>query len=417
MVFKPHRRPNHDFRGKDLEKHPTSEDGTTKTSYYVEPTRHAEFWLHDGSIVLCVQDTLFRVHQTILANHSEVFADLFRLPQPTEEGEDAQTKEGDEMQKIEGCHVVHLQDNVDDFVDVLKAIYYPSHFENLSPTADLDTILTFISGILRLSTKYFIRELRKRCIALLTSKFPTTYQEYLARSHKSSSSRSHSKISLTLSTPNSSPAPSSPASIPVAPSTSTSISASTSTSHTLVPSTPATPHPPSTTKEHSKHKTSSIMRAIHLAQQTNVPLILPYAFYEIARNLPRRLLSHSSTSISWHQKTICLVGREQLRLAEMSLTHSFLLAFQPSLRCLTPSFCGNARGPHAEWHVLESTGHGPNPLKAYDKWEKMNVCAECIRDSRRAHERGREEVWERLPQFFELGGWAELRVTQARQDI
>jgi hypothetical protein len=76
-----------------------------------------------------VQDTLFRVHQTILANHSEVFADLFRLPQPTEEGEGEQgkMKEGDDVQKIDGCHVVHLQDNVDDFVDLLKAIYHPSY--------------------------------------------------------------------------------------------------------------------------------------------------------------------------------------------------------------------------------------------------------------------------------------------------
>jgi hypothetical protein len=64
--------------------------------------------------------------------------------------------------------------------------------------------------------------------------------------------------------------------------------------------------------------------------------------------------------------------------------------------------------------VLESMGHGPNPLKAYDKWEKMNVCPECVKDSRRAHERGKEEIWERLPQFFELGDWAELRTTQER---
>jgi hypothetical protein len=153
---------------------------------------------------------------------------------------------------------------------------------------------------------------------------------------------------------------------------------------------------------------------MHLAHQTNVPLILPYASYLIARTSPRRLLSHSPTSLSWHQKTICLVGREHLRLAEMSLTHAFLLAFQPSPRCLSPAFCGNARGPHAEWHVLEGGGRGPNPLRAYERWERMNVCSECVRDSRRAHERGREEVWERLPEFFELGGWSELRATQER---
>ena len=126
MVSKPHRRSHHDRRGKD--KSPvTSEERTTRSSQSsVEPARHPEFWLHDGSIVLCVQDTLFRVHQTILANHSEVFADLFKLPQPAEEGTEEETNESAGMQKIDGCHVVHLQDDVDDFVDLLKAIYHPS---------------------------------------------------------------------------------------------------------------------------------------------------------------------------------------------------------------------------------------------------------------------------------------------------
>lgn len=131
MVSKPHRRSHHDYRGKD--KSPaTSEERTTRSSQSsVEPTRHSEFWLHDGSIVLCVQETLFRVHQTILANHSEVFADLFRLPQPMEEGVGEESTSESAMQKIDGCHVVHLQDDVDDFVDLLKAIYHPSYVSSL----------------------------------------------------------------------------------------------------------------------------------------------------------------------------------------------------------------------------------------------------------------------------------------------
>jgi len=75
--------------------------------------RHEEFWLYDGSIVLAVEDTLFRVHKTILANHSEVFADLFTVPQPA----------GEDM--IDGCHVVRLYDNREDFIDLLRAMYQP----------------------------------------------------------------------------------------------------------------------------------------------------------------------------------------------------------------------------------------------------------------------------------------------------
>ena len=75
--------------------------------------RHEEFWLYDGSVVLAVGDTLFRVHKTVLANHSEVFADLFTVPQPA--GEDT----------IDGCHIVRLHDSREDFVDLLRAMYQP----------------------------------------------------------------------------------------------------------------------------------------------------------------------------------------------------------------------------------------------------------------------------------------------------
>lgn len=77
------------------------------------PSRHPDFWLYDGSIILSVESTLFRVHQTILANHSEIFADLFTVPQP----------QGEHM--MDGCHMVYLQDSEKDFEDLLKAVYVP----------------------------------------------------------------------------------------------------------------------------------------------------------------------------------------------------------------------------------------------------------------------------------------------------
>jgi BTB/POZ domain len=82
---------------------------------YSLPTPHPDFWLYDGSIVLSVESCLFRVHQTILANHSEIFSDLFTVPQPVEDAEEM----------IEGCRIVHLPDSESDFVDLLNAIYRP----------------------------------------------------------------------------------------------------------------------------------------------------------------------------------------------------------------------------------------------------------------------------------------------------
>jgi len=56
------------------------------------------------------------VHQTILGKHSEVFEDLFTLPQPIQEEE-----------MVEGCRVVMLHDSKEEFGDLLNAIYDPSY--------------------------------------------------------------------------------------------------------------------------------------------------------------------------------------------------------------------------------------------------------------------------------------------------
>jgi hypothetical protein len=80
-------------------------------------SQHPDFWFHDGSIVLCADKTLFRVHQTVLAKHSEVFEDLFSLSPPKVEEDDI----------VDGCRVVLLHDSKDDFVDLLNAIYNPSY--------------------------------------------------------------------------------------------------------------------------------------------------------------------------------------------------------------------------------------------------------------------------------------------------
>lgn len=78
-----------------------------------DPSQHKDLWFSDGSIVLSVENTMFRVHKTILCTHSMVFADVFSLPQPP--GEDL----------IDDCPVVRLPDKARDFEHFLKALYDP----------------------------------------------------------------------------------------------------------------------------------------------------------------------------------------------------------------------------------------------------------------------------------------------------
>ncbi|KAJ6495795.1 hypothetical protein C8R47DRAFT_957081, partial [Mycena vitilis] len=73
-----------------------------------------EIWYKDGSVVLQAQNTQFRVHWTLLAQHSAVFSDMMGLPQPPDQP------------SVEGCPVVELQDTTEDVGHLLKAIYNPS---------------------------------------------------------------------------------------------------------------------------------------------------------------------------------------------------------------------------------------------------------------------------------------------------
>ena len=97
-------------------------------------TRHQEFWFYDGSIVLSVQETLFRVHQTILSTHSDIFSDLFTVPQP----------DGEYM--IEGCHVVILHDDAKDFEDLLRAVYLPKYVPRMFVIIPLSCFVDLLSS-------------------------------------------------------------------------------------------------------------------------------------------------------------------------------------------------------------------------------------------------------------------------------
>lgn len=68
-------------------------------------------WLDDGNIVLVAGGVAFRVHQSILSQNSEVFRDIFTLPQPID------------AEKYEGRPVVHLTDSASDLVHILTITF------------------------------------------------------------------------------------------------------------------------------------------------------------------------------------------------------------------------------------------------------------------------------------------------------
>lgn len=75
--------------------------------------RDTDLWFQDGSVVLCADDTLFRVYSGILAQASPVFEDMFACPQPA--------LEEDEM--YDGCPLVQMPDSAQDLKPFLRAVH------------------------------------------------------------------------------------------------------------------------------------------------------------------------------------------------------------------------------------------------------------------------------------------------------
>jgi len=166
-------------------------------------------------------------------------------------------------------------------------------------------------------------------------------------------------------------------------------------------------------KVHS-YRSNNIMRAIHLAQQNAVPEALPYLYYCLSRVSRNRFLKDRPGDVSWKEKTIALVGRERLFEAQVSISHAFLVNFERAPTCVSP-LCAHARGPRAQWQIIENGGRCPHPLKPFEDWDSLNVCSDCVEYSKARHLLGRKEVWRLLPLWFELPAWEELRSVQTQE--
>ncbi|KAG6823794.1 hypothetical protein H0H87_000287 [Tephrocybe sp. NHM501043] len=247
---------------------------------------------------------------------------------------------------IDGCSVVHLQDDLRDFTEVIKAIYEPFYFDQLSPEADLRTLLDFVSGILKISTKYNLTFIRQKCIAILRAKFPTTLQgcDQLVSSGY-------------------------------------------------------------------QYTATTVVRAIPLARETNVPALLPWAFY-ISTNIEPDILL-SDTVLSWQDKALCLAGKAQLWERQKEDTHRFMFEFTKAADCRHG--CVLRLPQQMSWKHMEHLRKQPHPLAEYDNWESLaQICSACLARIQGEHEKGRQKVWNDLPKIFHLGSWDGIHMEQNR---
>ena len=62
-------------------------EGDEEPSTPVTYTREADLWYDDGDIVIQAETTQFRVSKGVLASFSDIFKDMFSIPQPPSDKE------------------------------------------------------------------------------------------------------------------------------------------------------------------------------------------------------------------------------------------------------------------------------------------------------------------------------------------
>ncbi|KAI0091090.1 hypothetical protein BDY19DRAFT_933662 [Irpex rosettiformis] len=123
--------------------------------------KHFDLWFEDGNVVLVAENTGFRVYRGILARDSEVFRDMFLLPQPSSlPVEDT----------YEGCPLVRLaDDNADEVAKALTILFDGGRsFSQQNQRVDLATVV----AALRIGTKYGLDTILQEALRRISTCYP-----------------------------------------------------------------------------------------------------------------------------------------------------------------------------------------------------------------------------------------------------
>ncbi|KAJ7033586.1 hypothetical protein C8F04DRAFT_957517 [Mycena alexandri] len=318
-------------------------DGSSKLEAQVgdsEFTRAEGLWFQDCGLIIRAETTIFRVSRDFLATHSPVFADMLTLPAP------------DAADMMDGCPFVLLPDRAEDVTVFLKALVYYNFFEPYPapPT------LSILTGVLRMSHKYEVQELRKRALTHLSAFHPTTLSEYQALDGKSA-------LWFTELT------------------------------------------------------RDGFLPILVMARTLDIEWILPIAFYRICDfDLDRDILE---ADISLDDKVRCVTGSRILETAGVSKMVDFLWSPLTGLGCGSPMGCMTSRvkSRRSVEHRREQTAAdmvtSPLTVWAEASWKRLDVCDLCLSSMKTAHHQAMQSLWDRLPEIFELPEWNELERLKA----
>jgi len=126
--------------------------------------RDQDVWFEDGNVVLQAGGIAFRVYQGLLTLNSEVFADMFSVPQPNS------------VERFDGCPVIHLADHPDDLRHLLRVLFVDKKFYRRSEQFPCTTV----AALARLAHKYEIKDLLHDALDCLSTCFSDIFATWAA---------------------------------------------------------------------------------------------------------------------------------------------------------------------------------------------------------------------------------------------
>ncbi|KAJ7790457.1 hypothetical protein B0H13DRAFT_2689976 [Mycena leptocephala] len=312
-------------------------DETTGTGIHLGLTRADGLWFQDCGLIIQAETTLFRVSRDFLAMRSPVFRDMLSMPTPKD------------AEMMGGCPFVCLPDSAEDITYFLKALLYYEFFEPFPAV----TTFPILAGVLRMSHKYEVDELRKRALVHLSSCHPTRLEDRKSMN---------------------------------------------------------------TTSSWSPKTTSHYLQVIILARQMDALWILPTAFYQLCdKEMIEDIFAGTpGCSLSSADLLTYVTGLRFLETTGLSAILEFMCV-RTIDGCLHPQECSEARVVkrfEAEnWRKYERAlfrPYLPFDIWTADDWGELGVCSVCLARMMSLHQAAAELVWSRLPETFQLPPWEEL---------
>ncbi|OBZ70939.1 hypothetical protein A0H81_09344 [Grifola frondosa] len=142
------------------------------TDASLEIQRDEEFWFRDGSIVLIARNIAFRVYQGLIAEQSDIFRDLFAVPQPMN------------PDMMDDCPAVHLSDSPEDLRHLLRVLLPSQNRYFLKPLKGESIDFAEVSAIIRLAHKYGIQDVQDQALSYLKISFTDKFSDHIDDHHE-----------------------------------------------------------------------------------------------------------------------------------------------------------------------------------------------------------------------------------------